>query len=241
MMKLSILFIGLISLLSLSAWAIDTTQLKDFNAAQVIELDQGACWAQQTEGYWRIASFNDHQAFQVIPSLFNQQANELLADYFEKLGRPAPAKANTSVLLHCSGAGHRFDVTSLDSELPICLSMDFDGSHFEVYRNAGSADVCQPVTAGRLVFTLTENKLGPALAERLRSPQYADYVLRVRDSVPGLMVVDLKKAYYFKEELAGFTFLRDGRIFKAVSSVSFDQILSVVGQSIELYRTESGN
>jgi hypothetical protein len=204
-------------------------------------LDQGACWAKQTDAdSWNIASFNDQVSFGLNQTRLQFEFEPTLKAKLRELGLASMAKSNYTVSIHCSSAGHIIIANFKDAEVPLCLYTDYKLEKITVYANPLREEgICHGVGLESLVIKALDSEHAKLLTDILESPHYKDLILNANllETINSL-TVKLQPSWRFKEAQALEAIKADKELMKHIDTVMFSDVWTVVGESMPLLTHE---
>jgi hypothetical protein len=221
---------------------------------EVISLDMGECWARplsrDDKTPWAVASFNDGRSFFVTPDdqlqVDSLKFQTKLTSALKALGFQNFAKADVEYDLECSGSGMSIRIKVNDLKTPLCVWARPGGSNIDleitdVYPNPGDTadDVCEGVTAGRLLAGLTDASTdrGGTLETLKTSLRYAGIISDAKPSaaIPDMLKITLTDQWKFHEAEVRQLIKSDPALKGKLKYVDYDRRASISGEGLELF------
>jgi hypothetical protein len=204
---------------------------------EIQELDNGACWAQQTgEGSWRVASFNDHAVFEVNQEFLENSLEPALTKELLRLKAEELPRLSYSVHLYCSGAGHLLKINFKDAKVPLCVHTDAELKDIKVFINPERQEgACNGAGLEKLVVKALDASHAQMLVDILTGTQYGG-MIKDADLMPrlGSVVLHLQPEWRFRESQARALLEQDPNVQPHVEQISYAYVWNVVGQSLQL-------
>lgn len=205
---------------------------------QVTELDMGACWvSEERPEFWKVASFNDRQAFVVDSFRLQYELWPVLATELKAQGITSLGLTDFQVHLHCSSAGHSLLINMGNASTPVCVHTDSSMSKVRVFPQFDGGDgLCFGVEPQSLMVTPKSIESLSELVTALKHPGYSRYIEDVvAIGIAGVVVVGLRPEFRFKEDQVQGVLLYDKNIGPLIESVDFNRILLISGSSHPLF------
>jgi hypothetical protein len=205
---------------------------------EVQEMNQGACWVREVDGNFKVASFNDREAFSIHPWLLQLNLFDKLIARLKDLGLTSYPEATVHVSLFCGG-GHRLTIKVDNSERPLCIHADGNLTEFTIFSNSktptGGA-FCLGNAPKELMVGYESETDAAALTTALQGEAYSDMIESLRNHPDSkFILIKAKDAYLFREELMKSRIAADATLKQHIQYIEYNGIAVNVGEVKNLF------